>query len=95
MKNKKIILLIIVLLFILLFILFKVINNNSKDYKIFEDKEIEVYSSIMLSDLVSVKNGTLIEDYKIDTTKIGKENIEFEYCINDEKYKGNFDRPDV
>lgn len=94
MKNKKIILLIIVVLSILLFtlfILFKVINDNSKDYKISKKKEIEVYSSIMLSDLVSVKKGTLIEDYKIDTTKIGKENIEFEYCINDEKYKGNFD----
>lgn len=94
MKNKKIILLILVVLSILLFtlfILFKVINDNSKDYKISKKKEIEVYSSVMLSDLVSIKNGTLIEDYKIDTTKVGKENIEFEYCINDEKYKGNFD----
>lgn len=42
MKNKKIILLIIVVLSILLFtlfILFKVINDNSKDYKISKKKK--------------------------------------------------------
>lgn len=48
--------------------------------------ETEVYSEIKLKDIIEDINGKLISNPKIDTTKIGKKKIKFEY-ITDENIK--------
>ena len=48
--------------------------------------EVEFNQNIKLSDLIVSINGTLIDDYKIDTTKVGNKEIWFSY-INEENIK--------
>jgi GH25 family lysozyme M1 (1,4-beta-N-acetylmuramidase) len=44
----------------------------------------EVYSDVRINDFIEEINGDIIDNKKIDTTKIGKQKIEFEY-INEDK----------
>ncbi len=48
--------------------------------------EIEFNKEIKLSDLITSINGTLIDDFKIDTSVVGKKEINFKY-INEEDIK--------
>ncbi len=48
--------------------------------------ETEFLSDVKVSDFISDINGTIVDDYVIDTTDIGKKKIEFEY-INDDNIK--------
>ncbi len=48
--------------------------------------EIEFNKEIKLSDLITSINGTLIDDFKIDTSKVGSKEINFKY-INEEDIK--------
>ena len=45
-------------------------------------EEVEVFTDITLKDLIKNINGKLIENEKVDTTKIGKKAIDFEYITN-------------
>ena len=49
-------------------------------------KYVEVYDEVHLSDLLLSINGKLIKDELLDTTKVGKNTIEFEF-INDDNIK--------
>ena len=51
-----------------------------------DNLDIEVYSKIKTSDLIRKLNGDLIEDHDINTTQLGKKEINFEY-INEENIK--------
>ena len=51
--------------------------------------EVEVYSDVMLSDLITSKNGHLIKDKKINTDKLGSYEVVFDY-INDDDIKVNY-----
>ena len=51
--------------------------------------EVEVYSDIMLSDLITSMNGHLIKDKKINTDKLGSYEVVFDY-INDDDIKVNY-----
>lgn len=51
-----------------------------------EDTTIPFYSNVKVSDFITEINGELIDDYKIDTTKLGEQKINFEY-INEEGIK--------
>ena len=48
--------------------------------------EIEYNKEIKLSDLITSINGKLIDDFKVDTSKVGKKEINFKY-INEEDIK--------
>lgn len=52
--------------------------------------ETEFLSDVKVSDFISDINGTIVDDYVIDTTDIGKKKIEFEY-INDDNIKVKYD----
>ena len=54
--------------------------------ELIDDLDIEVYSDIKLKKLIKNINGTIIKDEKIDTSKLGKKKITFEY-INEENIK--------
>ena len=54
--------------------------------KLVDNLEIEVYSNIKLKDLIKTINGKIIKNKKINTTKLGKQEIKFEY-INEENLK--------
>lgn len=45
--------------------------------------ETSFYSDVKVSDFLKSINGTLVDDYKIDTSTIGKKKVKFEY-INEE-----------
>lgn len=51
-----------------------------------EDRNTEFLSKVKVSDFIININGTIIDDYEIDTTKVGTKIINFEY-INDENIK--------
>ena len=91
--NKKILIMCTILIIIILFSSIKLINvyKVKKAKKIVELKttEVEVYSDIKLKDLISNINGKIIDYKKIDTKKLGKKEITFEY-INDDNIKINY-----
>ena len=45
--------------------------------------ETEFLSDVKVSDFISDINGTIVDDYVIDTTDIGKKKVEFEYINED------------
>ena len=51
--------------------------------------EVEVYSDVMLSDLITSMNGHLIKDKKINTDMLGSYEVAFDY-INDDDIKVNY-----
>ena len=51
--------------------------------------EVEVYSDVMLSDLITSMNGHLIKDKKVNTDKLGSYEVVFDY-INDDDIKVNY-----
>ena len=51
--------------------------------------EVEVYSDVMLSDLITSMNGHLIKDKKINTDNLGSYEVVFDY-INDDDIKVNY-----
>ena len=51
-----------------------------------EPLEVEFNEEVRLSDLITSINGTLIDDFKIDTSVVGKKEINFKY-INEEDIK--------
>ena len=55
-----------------------------------EDLETEFLSDVKVTDFISDINGTIVDDYVIDTTDVGKKKIEFEY-INDDNIKVKYD----
>ena len=46
--------------------------------------EVEVYSDVMLSDLITSMNGHLIKDKKINTDMLGSYEVAFDYINDDE-----------
>ncbi|MBR4618580.1 MAG: hypothetical protein IKO49_04670 [Bacilli bacterium] len=87
MKKKDIITIIIFLFFIfLIFIGYRLYKNyqvkNAVKIVELNSKEVEVYSDITLKDIIKRINGKLITNPKIDTTKLGKKKIEFEYMTD-------------
>lgn len=75
-------------LFILMFVLgcmlvFIFVNReipiDNSGFITVDDMKVEVYSDTMISSKIESMNGTLLEDAKIDTNRIGKQTIEFLY----------------
>ena len=86
MKKNILIIGIAILLVISFFIGYKFykyyqVKNEKKVVELKTD-EIEVFTDVNLKDLIKNINGKLIENKKIDTTKIGKKDIDFEYITN-------------
>ncbi|MCI9586036.1 MAG: hypothetical protein HFH45_05345 [Bacilli bacterium] len=94
MRNiKKTIIIILLLILLIITSLFLYINYRIKYAKInvktIENLNIDVYSKVKLKDLIKSMNGKLIKNKTINTTKIGKQPIKFEY-INDENIKVSY-----
>lgn len=51
-----------------------------------DNQEASFYSDVRVSDYIKSINGTLVDDYKIDTSILGKRKIKFEY-INEENIR--------
>ena len=90
--NKKNIIIIICFLVIIIgigsYIFFNYLRVKNAVIKVTLDEtlETEFLSDVKVSDFISDINGTIVDDYVIDTTDIGKKKIEFEY-INDDNIK--------
>ena len=87
---KRLLFAIIVFLIVFFFVfLFLNIYNNYRikhaliHIELKNDLNVEVYSKIKINDLITKINGELIEDKEINTTRLGKQQIQFEY-INEE-----------
>lgn len=96
MRNKKLLIGIIIVVIVVVFIS---VGGYFlyKDYQVkhaikivsLNTSEVEVYSDIKLSDLIESINGKLIEDPKINTSKLGEKSITFKY-INDDNIKVDY-----
>lgn len=64
------------------------VKNALKIVKI-KTKEVDVYSDIRLADLIESLNGKLIDNPRIDTSKLGQKAINFSY-INDDNIKVDY-----
>lgn len=62
------------------------IKNATIIVELVDNLEVEFDASAKVSDFITNINGTIIDDYDIDTLKIGPKEIKFEY-INDEDIK--------
>jgi len=62
------------------------VKNAIVKVDLIEDLSISFGSELMVSDLISDINGELIDNFKIDTHKLGKQTIDFVY-INEERLK--------
>lgn len=62
--------------------------TNDDTYTIKND-EVDVYSKTKVSDIISINNGEIIDDYYIDTDNLGKKNLSIEYEHNKEKKRIN------
>ena len=51
-----------------------------------EDLTVSFYDDVKVSDFITNINGTIVEDYKINTRALGKRKVKFEY-INEENIK--------
>ena len=54
-----------------------------------DDLQVAFLSDVKVSDFIESINGEIVDDKRIDTTKIGEQKIEFEY-INDDGIKINY-----
>lgn len=91
--KKKIVICIVVLISILLvtFISFKIYNYLRIKYAKIEvvlkdDLTLEFNDSKKVSDYIKSINGKITNDYEIDSTKLGKKTVKFEF-INDDNIK--------
>ncbi len=88
---KKKVLLVVVILVVLILVIFggvKIYKKWQIDHAVIkvqlvDNLDIEVYSNIKLSDLIKSLNGTLEKNSKIKTTKLGKQEITFNYTNDD------------
>ena len=65
------------------------IKNAKIIVNLVDNLEIDVFSEIKVSDLIESINGELINDYKIDTTRVGAKKVDFKF-INDEDIKVSY-----
>lgn len=99
MKKKIIIsssILLVLIVFVVVFLAMKKhqelkeeeekIKNATIIVDLKEDLNTEFLSKVKVSDFITNINGTIINDYEIDTTKVGPKTVNFEY-INDEDIK--------
>ena len=93
--NMKRLLIVVIFISALLFGLIlgfaKLINyyriKNAKVYIVLSDTlKTEVYSDVHIGDFIEEINGDIIDNKKIDTTRLGKQKIEFKY-INEDNIK--------
>lgn len=99
MTKKKIIIILLILIFIvgiaIGILFFTLRDKESYDELITIDKievtekNIEVYSKVKLSKILSLHNGIkLLEDYEIDTDKVGKIKLLVDYSVEEKDKKG-------
>lgn len=96
MDKKKTIIIICICLTVLLlatgaFFLFKSINNsindkiNAENIVLVDYLETDFLANVKVSDFIKSIEGTIEDDYKIDTTKIGEREVSFKYITKDNK----------
>lgn len=73
----------------------KIFEDNSNEHIINLKEDIEVYSDTYLKDVISKKEDDdfveiVSDNYKIDTTTLGKKEYEVIYKINDKKYSHKY-----
>lgn len=85
--NKKIMLIIsISFVFILTFcIIF--FRRSTTNLEIKKDIKVDVYEKVLLSSIVSITDGKLVDDYYIDTERVGTFNEVFSYYDSNGKFK--------
>lgn len=75
------------IIFICLIILLSGCSNKSNTNIIVNSKSIEYGNNIMLSDIVTITDGQIKENQKIDTLTLGNKNITFQYLDNKKDIK--------
>ena len=94
---KKRILLIIILIIIItigIWLYLDIKENKRIDAEavtLSEDLTVEFGKDVKISDFIENLNGTLLENYKIDTEYLGQKEVSFEFLnIRNKKRKANF-----
>lgn len=89
LKNKKTIFILLTIIIIILFLPishFIKLKNAKIIVELKNDLKVEFLKDIKISDLITYINGKIINDEKIDTTKLGTQTIKFKY-INEDNLK--------
>lgn len=81
--DKKRLIIVIVLFFAAIYATFSVVREYRQKTAVkivsLKTKTVEVYEDLKVSDLISFINGDLVTNPKIDTTTLGKKEVNFEY----------------
>lgn len=88
MKKKVVIVLVSILAIIGIYFLYQFIRIKTAKVEItyIEDKNIDFLSDTYVSTLIKSINGKIVDNYKIDTTKLGEKEINYEY-VNEDNIK--------
>lgn len=89
-NKKKIIFVLIISFFLVIvsYFLYQYIRIKTAkiEVKLKSNLNVEFASSLKVSDMIESMNGKIVDNYQIDTTKLGEKNISF-YFINDDGIK--------
>ena len=94
--KKKVLIITLIFLIVVAFLVFFLLFNEKKEENFIVPKEdisyfksdIEVYSSVKLSDIIELNGYSIVNDYEIDTSETGAKELSFEYVNFDETKKG-------
>lgn len=91
MKRKKIFIISVVGILLIgsVFYHYYQIKSAKIYVKLRNDRVVEVYDKVHISDFIKMINGKLIEDSLIDTSKVGNHQVTFSY-INDDNIKVSY-----
>ena len=90
--NRYIKIFLIGIVIVLLIVIFSFLYNDYRvkhakiEVETIDNLNVEVYSNVYLKDLIKNINGRIINNKKINTTKLGKQKIKFKY-VNDDNIK--------
>lgn len=92
--KKKAIIILLVLIGIISFIIYlnvRIIDDNS-GFTLKDNLKVEVYSEVKVKDFLKKIEGKIIQENKINTKKLGKQEISFIYLNNNnQKRRGTFE----
>jgi len=83
--KKLIIFLIVIAAAISVFLFINYVRSPKIEITLVEDLTIEFLDAKKVSDFISSINGTITDDFFIDTTSIGKKTVAFAFINNEQK----------
>ncbi len=81
-KSKKIIIIILSIILLIALLIFIIVKTAKIEVTLVDNLKVEFNEEKKVSDFITSINGKIKDDFKIDTTKLGKQEITFKFTNN-------------